>query len=178
MTQHDHLVRWLIDHNANPSIGREELWDSQSTFITKSGHVLCNAAGESTVEIFDLLVERGAPLGLSLALHQAASAPFTDERKRMMTHLIQIYRMDVNELDDPMGPRRKGTPLFYAARSGNVEGAKLLLDHGADLAIQNCWGRTALGEAEQFGQPKVAELLREACKSCVPVNVATLDIGE
>jgi len=52
------------------------------------------------------------------------------------------------------------TPLMVVARGGNVEAARLLLDHGADVNAQEAWrGQTALIWAAAQKQPEMVRLL-------------------
>jgi hypothetical protein len=168
-------VKWLLDHGANLNIGKKHMWNPSSEFSTESGQVLDLAACASTVKVFDLLLKHGARLELSLALHRAASAKFTDERRKLMEHLIEDFHIGVNQKDDSMGPRRIGTPLFYAARRGNLQGTRLLLKHGADATIKNHWGVTAVDEAERFRSKEVADLLRG---SLAISEMAKVQIGD
>src|SRR5690349_4766302 len=54
------------------------------------------------------------------------------------------------------------TPLHYAAWKGHTEVARLLLERGADVSLQNNnghWGGTPLHAAAHANQKAVAELL-------------------
>jgi ankyrin repeat protein len=53
-------------------------------------------------------------------------------------------------------------PLHEAARSGDIETVRLLLDAGADSRLRNSDGRTPGEIAEELGHATVAELLRQA----------------
>ncbi len=53
------------------------------------------------------------------------------------------------------------TPLHWAAEKNHVEIAKLLLESGADPALETSWGATALEWAGYVGSRGVAELLLE-----------------
>jgi ankyrin len=53
------------------------------------------------------------------------------------------------------------TPLFAAAAGGRLAVARLLLDHGADLKLNDPWYGTALHRAAAEGEVKVAKLLLE-----------------
>jgi ankyrin repeat protein len=53
-------------------------------------------------------------------------------------------------------------PLHEAARSGDMETVRLLLDAGADSRLRNSDGRTPGEIAEELGHATVAELLRQA----------------
>jgi ankyrin repeat protein len=157
----ENLVQYLLENGANPNLGKEHLWSSDSMLCMESSQVIRNAAAVATVQVFDLLLKYGARLGGSLALHEAVSPTFTREREQMIEHLIMVHQVAVNELDDAMGPRREGTPLHYAARRSNVAAARLLLKHGADATIRNCWGKTAGDEAENHRSKELAHLLRK-----------------
>lgn len=72
-------------------------------------------------------------------------------------HLVlPAFPEDPNALDDD-----GATPLHHAARSGDVEQVRRLLDAGADSSLlDRRYGRTALGWAEHAYQAEAAELLR------------------
>ena len=158
----EQLVQWFLNHGANPNVGRKDEWDPDSAFSSNSGQVLNHAACASSLSVFELLLRHGAQLELSFALHNAAGTKFTDERRKLMQFLIEVRHVDINQLDTAMGPRKIGSPLFYAARNGNTEAIKFLLEHGADATLKNHRDITAVGEAEWFHQEEAAELLRKS----------------
>ena len=57
---------------------------------------------------------------------------------------------------DPLG----NTPLFYAADRGQLDMAKLLLDHGAKVNAKDDSGKTPLIIALEYKQTEMAKLLR------------------
>ena len=74
--------------------------------------------------------------------------------------MVAILDPDVR---DRTIPPMHATALHGAVRHGEVALAKLLIDAGADLTIQDVEYRsTALGWAEALGQPEIAEMIREA----------------
>jgi ankyrin repeat protein len=78
-------------------------------------------------------------------------------RSREINDRLFAHGMDPNAPDWLMV-----TPLHRRARDGDVEGAALLLDHGADLHARDedlC--STPLGWAARFGRAEVARLLLE-----------------
>jgi ankyrin repeat protein len=63
---------------------------------------------------------------------------------------------EINARDQESG----ATPLAYAASLGRAEVVELLLDRGADAALKNIRGQTALELAEENNQKEITELLR------------------
>lgn len=59
------------------------------------------------------------------------------------------------------------TPLMMAAMYGSLESVKALLDAGADAAIQNDLGLTALDFAKRGNKPDAAELLAAHVRKAV-----------
>lgn len=54
-----------------------------------------------------------------------------------------------------------GVPLVNAARHGDLESVRLLLEHGADIHQCNSGFPDALEMADTYGQTEVAEFLRD-----------------
>lgn len=57
-------------------------------------------------------------------------------------------------------PNGQGGALRYAAIHGDVQQAKMLLDWGADIALRNEAGLSALDYAEKAGHREIVELLK------------------
>ncbi len=55
-----------------------------------------------------------------------------------------------------------GTGLHLAVHTGDVEIAKLLIEHGVDLETRNDDGRTALHDSIEFARTEIEELLVDA----------------
>jgi len=53
------------------------------------------------------------------------------------------------------------TPLHQASVGGNVNLARLLIEHGADATAQNKHGMTPLHQASQHGNEDLAQFLAE-----------------
>jgi|GEM_PF-3480556 len=70
---------------------------------------------------------------------------------------------DPNVLD-----RYNATPLMYCAVNNNVEGLKMLLEHGAILTLTNVNGKTALDFAREHHQTEAVVLLEEAARQRNP----------
>jgi ankyrin repeat protein len=54
-----------------------------------------------------------------------------------------------------------GSPLHEAAANGQIEMAKLLLDHGANLNAKEEHGKTPLTIALEYKQTEMAKFLRD-----------------
>ena len=104
------------------------------------------AAQSSTLEILQLLLQHGARLDISNALH-AAAAGHTDEDEMERVKIIEFLLekgMDINKLEfageedflKQYGNRAYGTPLHYAAAWGWAKIVECLLKHGADPNIE------------------------------------------
>lgn len=144
------------------------------------------ACAVSTLEIVQLLLDRGAKLKGTNALHSAVgigSAHFEEdsEERLEIVKLLLGKGMDINaiEFDNDKQfakhywKRTYGTPLHYAAAAGWAEGVKLLMERGADTTVlgyvyhtDQRWG-TALDWQklndvdEGYYSSRVLELLKE-----------------
>jgi len=140
------------------------------------------AAASSSLEIFKLLLERGAKLDGTYCLHAAAGGQGRGEPIKIMEYLINERDFDVNEIEfvhekkimpEEWKDRRYGTPLHYAAAWGFEDRFEYLLSKGADPQIEGVyykdgsrWG-TALDwqktnrEGNGYWSPRILELLGE-----------------
>ena len=71
--------------------------------------------------------------------------------------LILVHSQDVHS----RGFTDNATPLHLASKRGQMEAARMLVEHGADLTAQNKDGGTPLHLASQAGQVDVARILIE-----------------
>jgi ankyrin repeat protein len=144
------------------------------------------AAATSSLEIVKLLVERGATLEKTNALHAAAGGigrGSPQERVKVMEFLLE-KGFDINALEFAQEPefpeqyesRIYGTPLHYAAAWGLDDRLEFLLQKGADPNIlgynyktKEHWG-TALDwqklneEDEGCYSERIRELLDDKAK--------------
>jgi uncharacterized protein len=91
-------------------------------------------------------------------LHYAATGGHVD--------VIQVL-LDENAYIDAESPN-KSTPLMMAAKYGNLEAVKLLLESGADPRLRNQLGLTAIDFAHQGNRSDAAEAIAAAIRDAQP----------
>ncbi|MTB53549.1 ankyrin repeat domain-containing protein [Lewinella sp. W8] len=99
---------------------------------------LSMAASENHREIFDILVEAGARLEGSSALHVAAEEGNLD----ILMHMVENLGADINERDE-----RGRTPISYAAEEDEDGIVIYLMKAGADLSIADDRGKMPIDYA-------------------------------
>ncbi|MGI4777376.1 MAG: ankyrin repeat domain-containing protein [Janthinobacterium lividum] len=86
-------------------------------------------------------------------LHYAASSTATSGQVEIMKLLLDKYAFI--DAQSPNGT----TPLMMAAMYGSTASVKLLLDEGADTAMKNQQGMTAMDFAKRGNRPDAIQLL-------------------
>ena len=122
------------------------------------GGVLSAAADAQPLEVFELLLQRGATIGSADALLRRVAAYNTDVR---VLRLLLTHGADVNSLN-----RWQETALMHAAAGNkNIEIIRALLQAGADVNAVDQGNETALIKAVRWRypvEPKVVALLLDA----------------
>lgn len=155
------IVQLLLDHGADPNLPEEQ--------FAPKGKALYSAVYHGHYEIAKLLLERGAfpnPPAESSGDALWISREWNPNKK--MEQLLLSFGAK------PKEPRKKEdwatdaynwlgiSPLHEAARQGDVNKARQLLDAGADLAARDEHLRsTPLGWAAKFGQIDMVRFLLE-----------------
>ena len=128
------LLKWFLEHGANPNLGPPLSQQPDSAPIPNSGSTLNCAASVATPKVFDMLLHYGAKLESSQPLHMAAASQEESGSIPMMEYLIG-KGVDVNASDEARAFQAVGPPLFYAVRQGQVEKVRWLFGLGADPRV-------------------------------------------
>ena len=120
---------------------------------------LMMAALRGYLEVAKLLIERQADVNKPgwTPLHYAASGD--SDQALAMIHLLLQHHAYIDAAS-PNGT----TALMMAARYGRQDVVALLLDEGADVALKNQLGFSALDFARQAGRDEVQELIAQAIR--------------
>ena len=113
------------------------------------------------------IIKELANQGLNTRLDTAV-----DERGNTMLHMFaangyldcieEILRSATNPTDLLNRPNKEGNvPLHWACVAGQLEAVKLLMAHGAIVAIENTAGRTPVCEAHQHKRTSILEHFEE-----------------
>lgn len=144
------FLTYVFEHGADPNE-----YDTQGREVTPLYY--CAHAGR--LDLVKLLLEHGAnPNTLVIHDHdfrpliRAAMSGYVDMVKVLIAH-----GADVNGRDN-----WGGTALHCVAGQGNMEIARLLLEHGADTGIADVRRQTPEERARELKQPAMAALLSSA----------------
>ncbi|TDZ18941.1 Ankyrin-3 [Colletotrichum orbiculare MAFF 240422] len=127
---HPGVVTALLEAGASPTTEKtRETYGVRGNGLTTIGETplmyACHDGHLEAVEAFIPFLHREDPDVIHRALVWAAEKG----RSRIVDRLLREPNVDINRMV------RKGTPLFHASRTGNMETVTLLLRHGADPSI-------------------------------------------
>jgi ankyrin repeat protein len=145
-------TKFCLEKGADPNYPR---------VVDECKSILAGAAENGKVDIMALLIEYGAKVRGSGALVVAAEVG----EIAAVHFLIGKKDLDIDERggEQPPGSRLtgdKGTALHGAAREGHRDIVELLVERGADLNIEDAWGRTALDVARENERVEIVEYVQ------------------
>ncbi|KAF2753939.1 ankyrin [Pseudovirgaria hyperparasitica] len=151
------MVRWLLDHGADPNSRCDYDLTPMSDAILRA-----------PLELIDYLFSRGANQNFGQLLHWAVIRDKPDALE-VVRRLVELG-VPINEVkyaNDPKGFRARigfglGTPLHRAAEFGKVDIVKYLLEVGADPLKLDTKSKTPRYWAEMDNLNDVALILEEA----------------
>ena len=161
------MVRALLEAGANPNAA---LLSGESAVMT--------AARTGAPDVLELLLEAGADPNARATRHQTALMWAASQRHHDAVRVLLAHGADVNARSetwsqvmavpphaDPANqqdvPHGGNTALLFAARTGDLVSARLLLDAGADVDALDAWGLSSTVLAAHSGFGGLVELLLE-----------------
>jgi ankyrin repeat protein len=133
-------------------------------------------AGTGSVDAINALIAHGADVNAAEpSLKQTALMWATAERHADVVRLLIAHGADVRA-----ATRHGFTPLHFAAREGDVESARLLLDAGVDVNIRSTPDPTLKGRGPAYDAMRSAgstPLLAATVRGQVPVALFLLEHG-
>ncbi|CAI7603208.1 unnamed protein product [Penicillium glandicola] len=172
------LLRWFLDHGANPNHGAQQpSHDRRGGSDTSSCAALEAAAVHGGVEAVCMLLDAGAKIQNGVPLHYAAGAcpPGTNPHagrvipsREFDTSRIPVMALlvdrgaDVNQKEESRHMVAQYA-IVYAVMAGAVERVKWLLKHGADPYIKGSWG-SAAKYAQTSGNDEITKAIEESTR--------------
>ncbi len=139
-------MKWLLERGADPD---DRNWASRSSFLEI-------VAFWGDVAKLQLLLDHGARLHDTRAIHDAARNGHVAATALLLDRGVDIERVDTSNSDPP-----SGTALHCAARAGHFAVVSLLLAGGANRSARDGRGRTAHEIASEHGHCDVAAILAD-----------------
>lgn len=120
------------------------------------------ASANGNVAAVQLLLNAGADVkpktdGTCSSLHLIAGTP-----ENVKTEHLRLWQREIDPYRALMG-----TPLSWAARNDDMEMAKILLEHGADVTALDRYGETVLHGVQSFSMAKLLTSVNENLASVV-----------
>ncbi|KAL8835887.1 MAG: hypothetical protein Q9176_006660 [Flavoplaca citrina] len=153
----EEMVRWLVTHGANPNKARQS-WPTP----------LETAAWKASLDVIKILVDHGGRVYPRNALPAAAKTHLPDRTEILAYFLANgapINMMEYEFDDDTrkiFGVKGFGTALHHAAKRGNEQMVRFLLEKGANTDLKDSLKKIAMQYAQENDHPAIVTLLEQA----------------
>lgn len=148
-------VEFCLKHGADAN---------QGTYAFRWSALATAAEYDADLDIVDLLIAGGADLNSSDALHTAAEKGRYEMVKFLIGKGANVNEVGFEYCLSDSKYDEAGTALHFAVDANNTEVAKLLLENGADVAIRDAKGRTAMERATEKGMDDIRLYLDKASR--------------
>lgn len=143
------ILRALLD--ARASIGEQHFWGGKSSLLC----LLALNEGANLTGAARLLLEQGCDVNARFRAQ-------TRTWKMMLQGMRLAARVDDGTATREFAVLEGSTPLHFAAKRGDVDLVKVLVEHRADLDVRNKQGRTPLDVACLYFGGSPPSVLRDA----------------
>ena len=145
-------VSFCLKHGANPNLGLyAHMWSALAT----------GAKLGASMEIIEMLLDAGARIEESNALHTAAENGRIDAVRILLENGADIDAIGFEYCADEGQAEEAGNALHFAVDGGNSDVLKLLLEKGANASLKYAKGRTVKQRASEKGNEEVKQILHE-----------------
>jgi hypothetical protein len=140
-----YIIQYLIDKGCDVNMFKPDLFQTPLFMAIYNGRP----------DLVEMLLAAGAKItktdipAIVFGVKTMDKTDYQSHTNEIETRIIKsLLRRDINQLDwcDTNG----NTPLHKAALFGNLESARLLVAHGADITILNQKGKTALDICRKY----------------------------
>ncbi|TKX20223.1 ankyrin repeat-containing protein 36 [Elsinoe australis] len=154
------MIEWLLDRGADPNGvygGVDHCGHSLRLYVQMSDI-------DKPTKAARMLIERGADVNASKALHMAAMKGMTEWVRMLVEEDHADVDADDIDVEDAFARHEEmgvGKALHYAAQNGDIAMATFLVRRGADLNCRDSNGWTAEQVAEWLGKDEVRAFLQQ-----------------
>lgn len=127
--------------------------------MADSSSAITSAAERGFLDLVILLVQHGAKVSGTGALPAAADNGHMDVLQYLLKQGADINEIGVHDYGDRRMKKYEGTALHKAIARGDLVMAKLLVEQGARIDIEDPLGRTPLMRAREENQQEAAGFL-------------------
>lgn len=154
----------VVDHNIEVV---KEIIGSEAGQVDLT-YALVYAVDANDLAMVKLLIESGAKISNGAL----AVAMYEDSDIAILSELLECD-VDLNQFIE----ENQKTPLMFAARNGDFERVRMLVEAGADVNVEHC-GTSAIWYAAKGGWEEIYNYLSQLCKDpLVQKAKKTLEIG-